>query len=134
MHARTRRRSAAAALLAAGTLLAALVATVSPAGAQAQVPADGRVSVDSDEGQADDTDSAPATSFTADITPDGRFVAFQSSAADLVVGDGNDIVDVFVRDRLLGTTERVSVSSAEVAGDDASSVPTSSRAVSATTP
>jgi Tol biopolymer transport system component len=43
------------------------------------------------------------------VTEDGRLVAFQSLASDLVAGDTNDYVDVFVRDRVLGTTRRVSV-------------------------
>jgi hypothetical protein len=37
---------------------------------------------------------------------DGRFVAFASHAANLVPGDTNSKLDVFVRDRELGTTER----------------------------
>ncbi len=48
------------------------------------------------------------------ITPDGRFVAFDSPSANLVAGDTNGDVDVFVRDRLLGTTERISVSTSGV--------------------
>jgi Tol biopolymer transport system component len=40
-----------------------------------------------------------------------RFVAFGSLASNLVPGDLNGVHDVFVRDRLLGTTERVSVHS-----------------------
>jgi Tol biopolymer transport system component len=47
----------------------------------------------------------------ADITPDGRFVGFESAADNLVPGDTNGNPDVFVRDRLAGTTERVSVAS-----------------------
>lgn len=43
------------------------------------------------------------------ITPDGRYVAFTSSASNLVAGDTNGIGDVFVRDRLTGITERVSL-------------------------
>jgi Tol biopolymer transport system component len=43
------------------------------------------------------------------ISPDGRFVAFRSGASDLVPGDTNGVADVFFRDRLGGTTERVSV-------------------------
>jgi WD40 repeat protein len=42
---------------------------------------------------------------------DGRFVAFDSYANNLVPNDSNDRVDVFVRDRLTGTIERVSVTS-----------------------
>lgn len=45
------------------------------------------------------------------ISDDGRFVAFTSFATNLVPGDSNGWVDVFVRDRFAGTTERVSVSS-----------------------
>jgi Tol biopolymer transport system component len=69
-----------------------------------------RTSVDSEESQADFLPSgAPA------ISADGRFVAFESNASDLVPGDRNRLVDagtpgdVFVRDREAGTTERVSV-------------------------
>ena len=54
------------------------------------------------------------------ISGDGRFIAFQSSAANLVAGDTNGVADVFVRDRALGTTERVSVDSAEVEGNGVS--------------
>jgi Tol biopolymer transport system component len=52
------------------------------------------------------------------LSPDGRFVSFDSDASNLVPGDGNVSEDVFVRDRLLGTTERVSVSTAGVEGND----------------
>ncbi len=40
---------------------------------------------------------------------DGRYVTFHSLASNLVPGDTNDRADIFVRDRQLGTTERVSV-------------------------
>jgi Tol biopolymer transport system component len=42
---------------------------------------------------------------------DGRYVAFSSIASNLVAGDHNNAFDVFVRDRKLGRTERVSVDS-----------------------
>ena len=45
------------------------------------------------------------------ISADGRFVAFPSPASNLVENDTNQDLDIFVRDRQLGTTERVSVSS-----------------------
>ncbi len=56
---------------------------------------------------------APANgdSAGAAISADGRFVAFTSDASNLVAGDTNRNGDVFVRDRVAGTTERVSVSS-----------------------
>jgi Tol biopolymer transport system component len=43
------------------------------------------------------------------ISADGRFVAFASSATNLVKGDRNQAADIFVRDRAAGTTERVTV-------------------------
>jgi hypothetical protein len=43
------------------------------------------------------------------ISGDGRYVGFQSSASNLVVGDTNATSDVFLRDHILGTTVRVSV-------------------------
>lgn len=66
-----------------------------------------RISVDSLEMQANGENREPR------IAPDGRYVAFWSSASNLVEGDTNGKPDVFVRDRQLGTTERVSVSTAE---------------------
>jgi hypothetical protein len=49
---------------------------------------------------------------TFDVTPDGRYVAFNSSYQNLVANDTNAAPDVFVRDRLTDATTRVSVSSA----------------------
>ena len=43
------------------------------------------------------------------LSADGRFVAFESEASNLVTGDTNDSIDVFVRDLLTMTTTRVSV-------------------------
>jgi Tol biopolymer transport system component len=45
------------------------------------------------------------------LSTDGRYVAFESSATNLVRGDTNKLADVFVRDRRTGRTERVSVTS-----------------------
>jgi Tol biopolymer transport system component len=52
-----------------------------------------------------------------DISADGRFVSFTSDATNLVPGDTNGVMDVFVRDRLVATTERVSVASSEEQSD-----------------
>jgi len=38
------------------------------------------------------------------ITPDGRYVLFASRAGNLAAGDANNAVDLFVRDRVAGTT------------------------------
>ena len=43
------------------------------------------------------------------ISADGRYVAFYSDGTNLVPGDTNRTLDVFVRDLLTKTTERVSV-------------------------
>jgi uncharacterized repeat protein (TIGR01451 family) len=59
-----------------------------------------------------------------DITAAGRFVAFYSLATNLVPGDANNRRDIFVRDRALGTTTRVSVSSAGEEGNSESVGPT----------
>ena len=51
------------------------------------------------------------------LSPDGRYVVFTSRATNLVPGDTNIRVDVFVRDRQLGTTERVSVATSGAEGN-----------------
>ena len=61
---------------------------------------------------------ANGASWRSAITPDGRFVAFESDASNLVGSDTNGARDVFVRDRLLGTTELISVSITSASGDD----------------
>jgi Tol biopolymer transport system component len=58
------------------------------------------------------------------MTPDGRFVAFESYASDLVPGDTNGDVDIFVRDRLSGTTQRVSLSTGGAQAQGWSQLPT----------
>ncbi|MGH9266613.1 MAG: TolB family protein, partial [Acidimicrobiales bacterium] len=50
-------------------------------------------------------------SLFAKVSPDGRFVAFDSQASTLVPDDTNGRRDVFVRDRVAGTTTRVTVAS-----------------------
>lgn len=57
---------------------------------------------------------ANGDSYASAILDNGRFAAFVSSATNLVPGDTNGRQDVFVSYRALGTTEGVSVSSAEV--------------------
>ncbi len=61
-----------------------------------------RVSVSSGGGQANDWSSAPS------LSADGRYVAFQSWASNLVGGDTNGLSDIFVHDRTTGQTNRVS--------------------------
>ena len=45
------------------------------------------------------------------ISANGRYVAFESDATNLVVGDSNDATDIFVHDLDTGKTTRVSVDS-----------------------
>jgi len=52
---------------------------------------------------------ANGQSATPVLSADGRYVVFASQASNLVAGDANGRFDVFLRDRLAGTTERVSV-------------------------
>ena len=51
------------------------------------------------------------------ISDDGRYVAFFSEATNLVIGDTNAAYDVFVHDRTLATTIRVSVDSTMIEGN-----------------
>ena len=55
------------------------------------------------------------------ISADGRFVAFTSYANDLVVGDTNGFLDVFVRDLPSGTTTLASVNASGTGPGDADS-------------
>ena len=48
------------------------------------------------------------------VSSDGRWVAFISAAPNLAAGDGDGLIDVFVRDRQTGITTLVSKSSAGV--------------------
>jgi Ca2+-binding RTX toxin-like protein len=50
-------------------------------------------------------------SSVASVTDDGRFVFFNSSATNLIGGDTNGALDVFMRDTLTGVTSRVSTTS-----------------------
>jgi Tol biopolymer transport system component len=76
-----------------------------------------RVSVASTGTQGNHSSGLPS------ISADGRFVAFSSSATNLVNGDTNGEDDVFVHDRQSGTTERISVDSSGVEGNDFSNYP-----------
>lgn len=63
------------------------------------------ISIASDGSQGNDN------SLGASISADGRFIAFEADASNLVPGDTNGYKDIFVRDRQAGLTERVSVAS-----------------------
>ncbi len=67
------------------------------------------------------TDSGNRFSLLCEISGDGRFVAFESVASDLVVTDTNGSRDVFVRDLQTETTTLVSVNSAGTDSGDSTS-------------
>jgi Tol biopolymer transport system component len=71
-----------------------------------------QVSVDSLGNQGLDISGAPS------ISADGRYVAFESDATNLVAGDTNGFSDIFVHDLQLGTTTLVSVDSTGAEGDN----------------
>lgn len=75
-----------------------------------------RASVDTAGGDPDYPAGFDGSSNAA-ISTTGRYVTFTSAATDLVAGDGNGKIDVFVRDLQLAKTTRVSV---DTAGGDAS--------------
>ena len=64
-----------------------------------------RVSIASDGIQGD------SASGNASISANGRYVAYESTAGNLVIGDTNWASDIFVHDRQTGETSRVSVAS-----------------------
>ncbi|MEQ8763120.1 MAG: calcium-binding protein [Planctomycetota bacterium] len=63
---------------------------------------------------------ANGLSFNPVLSGDGRYVAYDSEADNLVVGDANQVRDVFVRDRQTSTTTRVSVGTSGVEGNGVS--------------
>jgi Tol biopolymer transport system component len=57
------------------------------------------------------------------ISADGRFVAFQTDATNLVANDTNGLSDIFLVDRWKGTTRRISIGPDGVQSDGASENP-----------
>jgi Tol biopolymer transport system component len=86
------------------------------------------VSVTTEGNLGDERSSIPFPPVASVVTPNGRFVAFESMADDLVPEDtsrSHEFAEIFVRDMRKRTTERVNVSSGEgqanrgvQAGDD----------------
>ncbi len=76
-----------------------------------------RVSVSSADEEAD------GFSGYASISADGRYVAFDSFAENLIANDANNATDVFVRDRKRRTTVRVSLTNAGAEGNSSSEYP-----------
>lgn len=99
-----------------GTILVAIVlGVVQPVSVRAQTTT--RVSVGPAGVQGN------AASFRPAISGDGRWVSFWSPAGNLVPGDTNGLGDVFLHDRLHGTTTRVSLASDGTQGNQSSQNP-----------
>ncbi|PKB77861.1 MAG: hypothetical protein BZY88_20580 [SAR202 cluster bacterium Io17-Chloro-G9] len=75
------------------------------------------VSVDSRGNQGNGPSGEPS------ISGDGRFIAFSSQASNLVGQDTNGSRDIFVHDREMGITRRVSLSSGGAQGNGSSGQP-----------
>jgi Tol biopolymer transport system component len=120
----SRRPSRSLALLlttaVAGAVLPLTLLGVAPANAAANTTL--RVSIASGGAQG----NGEAQGNFAVSSGDGRYVAFDSAASNMVSGDTNGAIDVFVRDNVLGTTQRVSVASDGSQGNGASQDPTMS--------
>jgi len=70
-----------------------------------------RASLDDAGSEANDGSARPS------LNGDGRFVAFSSESTDLVPGDTNGAVDIFIHDNLSGATTRLSVKANGVEAD-----------------
>lgn len=57
------------------------------------------------------------------ISGDGRYVAFDSAASNLVAGESNGLRDIFVHDRQTGATGKTSLDGAGVQGNGSSYTP-----------
>ena len=77
-----------------------------------------RVSVSDGEAEATGGESGIPS-----LNADGTRIAFESRASNLVSGDTNGAIDVFVRDTAAGTTIRVSVASDGAQASDSSGAP-----------
>lgn len=75
-----------------------------------------RISVSSNGTQGNRNSTSPS------ISPDGRYIAFASSATNLVPNDTNNTSDIFVHDRISRQTIRVSIDSNGVEGNKSSAL------------
>ena len=65
----------------------------------------------------------PEGAFQSSVSQDGRYVAFDCWDDNLVPGDVNHTIDVYVRDMQTGTMELISVGNQGELGDDVSDTP-----------
>ena len=92
---------------------------LSPLSQTAAAPAIGyvRVSVGLNGADANGNSDAPS------LSADGRYVAFTSTASNLVPADTNGVTDIFIYDRVTGQTTRESVGAGGVEANGASFLP-----------
>lgn len=94
-------------------LVATMLAATAPVSAYQRPSSTVEVTVSTSgvrgDGEPDACSSSIACDAYVDMTPSGRYVAFHTSFTNLVPGDTNGEMDVFVRDLQLQTTERLSV-------------------------
>ena len=109
-----RRTGSVATVVVAGLAAAVQVAGSTAAAAAPSVRTE-RVNVSSAGVQGD------ASTISGELSADGRYVVFDSSASTLVPGDTNDNEDVFLRDRQTNVTTRLSVSATGEQGNGGSS-------------
>jgi Tol biopolymer transport system component len=91
-----------------GLMLITLLVILSPYNVSSEVQGGGITTLIS---LADDESQGNEGSFSSAINGDGRYLLFTSKATNLVGGDTNNTKDVFLRDRDLGTTIRISIAS-----------------------
>jgi hypothetical protein len=77
-----------------------------------------RISVATGGGQSNGASTSPS------VSDDGRYIAFASTASNLVAGDTNGVSDIFLRDRQTDTTIRISLATGGGQGNNNSTTPT----------
>ncbi|MGW3966969.1 TolB family protein [Amycolatopsis sp. NPDC005003] len=114
---RSQRTGSVGLVLCAATIAALVPGGMGGTAVAATAPATTLISVG--------VDGKPGTGASGEpsVSADGRYVAFRSSARNLVGGDTNGVDDVFVRDRVAGVTTRVSVDRNGVQGNGDSWAP-----------
>ncbi len=70
-----------------------------------------------------DPELGNGSSWNSDISHDGRFVVFSSSANNLIAGDTNGKFDIFLHDRLTKRISRISVATDGTQANDDSNAP-----------
>lgn len=83
---------------------------------------DSNILISVSQADTDGSQGGNGDSWSPQISPDGRFVVFQSLASDLVSNDNNGLIDIFVRDLEAGKTYCLSMNYEGTATGSGSSV------------